>query len=86
MVIPKRHVSSYLFGQEDEAVSGLVLAAKRVAILQDEALDGVARTGIIFDGYGVDHLHAKLFPMHRIGSSSEFGPISSSIDKYFERY
>ena len=86
VVIPKRHVSSYLFDQEDEVVSELVLASKRVGRLLDHALDGVARTGLIFEGYGVDHLHAKLFPMHGTGDSSAFRPVESNVDKYFERY
>lgn len=64
VVIPKRHLPSYLFAREDDVVSELVLAAKRVGLLLDRALPDVARTGIIFEGYGVDHLHAKLFPMH----------------------
>lgn len=86
VVIPKRHVSSYLFDQEDEVVSELVLASKRVGRLLDRALEGVARTGLIFEGYGVDHLHAKLFPMHGTGDSSAFRPVESNVDKYFERY
>lgn len=86
VVIPKEHHSSYLFAQNDEAVSGLALAAKRVGLLLDKALDGVGRTGMIFEGYGVDHLHAKLFPMHGTGDSSQFRPISSTIDKFFHQY
>lgn len=86
VVIPKQHITSYLFAQEDDVVSGLVVAAKQVGILLDSALDGVARTGMIFEGYGVDHLHAKLFPMHATGNSSEFRPITLKVDKYFERY
>lgn len=61
-----------------------MLASKRVALLLDEALDDVGRTGMIFEGYGVDHLHAKLFPMHGTGRNSEFKPIASSVDKYFD--
>lgn len=86
VVIPKRHVPSYLFAQDDDVVSALVLASKRVGLLLDAALDDVARTGMIFEGYGVDHLHAKLFPMHGTGGDSEFKPIASSVDKYFHRY
>ncbi|MDI4636100.1 MULTISPECIES: HIT family protein [Halomonadaceae] len=86
VVIPKRHASSYLFAQDDDVVTSLVLASKKVALLLDEALDGVARTGMMFEGYGVDHLHAKLFPMHGTGKTSEFQPIASRVDKYFDRY
>lgn len=41
---------------------------------------------MILEGYGVDHLHAKLFPMHGTGESSTFRRISSNVDKYFEKY
>jgi histidine triad (HIT) family protein len=64
----------------------LVLASKQVALLIDRALDGVARTGMILEGYGVDHVHSKLFPMHGTGSDSRFRHISSEVDKYFIRY
>ncbi|ABA76889.1 MULTISPECIES: HIT family protein [Pseudomonas] len=86
VVIPKAHASSYAFAQSDQALTELTLAAKAVALLLDSALPDVARTGMMFEGYGVDHLHAKLFPMHGTGNSSEFKPISSNIDKYFTRY
>ena len=86
VVIPKRHIPSYLFAQNDDIVTTLVLASKRVALLLDEKLNGVARTGMIFEGYGVDHLHTKLFPMHGTGQDSEFKPIASSVDKYFDHY
>ncbi len=86
VVIPKCHVSSYLFAQGDNVVTALVLASKRVALLLDEKLEDVGRTGMIFEGYGVDHLHAKLFPMHGTGRDSEFKPIASNVDKYFDCY
>jgi len=86
VVIPKHHVPSYLFAQDDDVVTALVLASKRVALLLDEVLDDVGRTGMIFEGYGVDHLHAKLFPMHGTGQHSAFKPIASSVNKYFDRY
>lgn len=87
VVIPKQHYGSYLFAQDDAVVADLVVAAKQVARRLDERLDDVARTGMIFEGYGVDHLHAKLFPMHGTGKDSSFKPIENpGIDKFFERY
>ncbi|MDQ7733121.1 HIT family protein [Halomonas sp. SpR1] len=86
VVIPKCHIPSYLFAQDDDIVTALVLASKRVALLLDEKLEDVGRTGMIFEGYGVDHLHAKLFPMHGTGRGSEFKPIASNVDKYFDHY
>ena len=86
VVIPKKHYSSYAFDQPDEVLSDLVLATKQVAKLLDQSLDGVARTGMFFEGYGVDHLHSKLFPMHGTGDDTSFRPIASSHPKYFETY
>ncbi|WP_136246973.1 HIT family protein [Halomonas borealis] len=86
VVIPKAHHASYAFDQPDEVLSGLVLATKRVAQLLDASLDGVARTGMFFEGYGVDHLHSKLFPMHGTGDDPTFQSVESRVDRYFSRY
>lgn len=86
VVIPKAHHGSYAFAESDRVLCDLVIAAKKTANLLDQALEGVARTGMILEGYGVDHLHAKLFPMHGTGEDSAFKKISSNVDKYFERY
>ncbi|MHC8307302.1 HIT family protein [Pseudomonas sp. PB3P13] len=86
VVIPKAHFSSYAFEQSDEVLSNLVLASKKVARILDETLEGVGRTAMVFEGYGIDHLHAKLFPMHGTGQNSNFKKISSNVDKYFNKY
>jgi diadenosine tetraphosphate (Ap4A) HIT family hydrolase len=85
VVIPKEHHSSYAFDTPDEVLSALVLAAKKVGKLLDEKLDDVGRTGLIFEGFGVDHLHAKLFPMHGT-DLTEWQPIKSDQRVYFEKY
>lgn len=86
VVIPKKHCSSYAFDQDDLILAELVVASKKVARILDENLAGVGRTAMVFEGYGVDHLHAKLFPMHGTGNHSEFKKISSSVDKFFDHY
>jgi len=86
VVIPKKHFSSYIFEQDNQVMCDLMTATKKVAVLLDKAFEDVGRTGIFFEGYGVDHLHSKLFPMHGTGSSSRFKPIASSVDKYFKHY
>lgn len=86
VVIPKKHYSSYAFSQSDEVLSGLISAAKKTALLLDKSLPGVGRTGMILEGYGVDHLHAKLFPMHCTGDNSEFKRINSKITRFFDKY
>lgn len=86
VVIPKQHYPSYAFNLPDDVLAGLVLAAKQVARQIDRAFSDVARTGMIFEGYGVDHAHAKLFPMHGTGSQSDFRPLSIKVDKFFTQY
>lgn len=85
VVVTKEHFPSYAFNLPDEVLSGLVLAAKKVGKLIDSKFTDVGRTGLIFEGFGVDHMHAKLFPMH--GTKSESWELhASSVDKYFEKY
>jgi len=86
VVIPKIHHDSYAFKQSDSTLCELIVAAKKTALLIDKSLPDVARTGLILEGYGVDHLHAKLFPMHGTGQDSTFKKISSRVDKFYEVY
>ncbi|WP_237414690.1 hypothetical protein [Acinetobacter nectaris] len=42
---------------------------------------------MVFEGFGVDHVHAKLFPMHGTTQAQEnWQCIKSSVDHYFEQY
>jgi diadenosine tetraphosphate (Ap4A) HIT family hydrolase len=86
VVISKQHYPSYAFHLPDDVLQGLIVAVKKVALLLDERLDDVGRTGMIFEGFGVDHVHAKLFPMHGTASMKEWRPLNAQVDKYFERY
>lgn len=85
VVMPKKHYSSYAFDLPDEVLKDLVLVSKKVAKRIDSKLDDVGRTGMIFEGFGVDHVHSKLFPMHGT-KLAEWKPIKSNVDKYFEKY
>lgn len=86
VVIPKQHHPSYVFAQDDDTLSALMSAAKRVGLLLDKAFDDVGRTGLIFEGFGINHLHAKLVPMHGTAGSGEFVALSAAHDKYFAHY
>lgn len=87
VVITKDHYPSYAFDNDDGVLSELVLAAKKVGKMIDAAYpEDVARTGMIFEGFGVDHLHAKLFPMHGTASGDGWKARQSDVDKYFEHY
>ncbi|HCI81662.1 MAG TPA: diadenosine tetraphosphate hydrolase, partial [Ktedonobacter sp.] len=61
-------------------------AVKKVAQLLDEKLEDVGRTGMIFEGFGVDHLHAKLVPLHGTANLTEWRKLSVFLDRYFEQY
>lgn len=54
--------------------------------LLDEKLDDVGRTGLIMEGFGVDHTHVKLFPMHGTSDLKTWKPFLSKQVKYFEKY
>ncbi|MCB9805802.1 HIT domain-containing protein [Candidatus Nomurabacteria bacterium] len=86
VVIPKNHYPSYAFDLPDEVLADLVIATKKVAKLLDEKLEDVGRTAMVFEGFGIDHVHAKLFPMHGTENMEEWKPIESSVDKYFDKY
>ena len=85
VVITKEHYPSYVFDLPEEVLIGLVKATKQVVKLLDAKLEDVGRTGMIFEGFGVDHVHAKLFPMHGT-KMSEWKPLKSNVDKYFWKY
>ncbi len=85
VVIPKKHYESYAFNNSDDVISGLVIAAKKVGKLLDLKLENVGRTGLVFEGFGVDHLHAKLFPMHGT-KSDDWRKNVIKPDKFFDKY
>lgn len=86
VVIPKAHYPSYHFNLPDNILVELILASKKVANLLDKKLEDVGRTAMVFEGFGVDHVHAKLIPMHGTAKMREWKPIKSNVDKFFEKY
>lgn len=86
VVITKEHCTSYAFDLSEDRLTRLVLAAKKVGKLLDERLPGVGRTGLVLEGFGVDHAHAKLFPMHGTGGMKVWTPILSTVKTVFTKY
>jgi hypothetical protein len=63
------------------------LACKKVARILDSYFVDVGRTGLFFEGFGVDHLHAKLFPMHATADMEKWRKIESKREHvYFDIY
>jgi len=86
VVTTKKHYPSYAFDLPDQILSKLILATKKVAKLLDAKLDDVGRTALVFEGFGVDHVHSKLYPMHGTKNMAEWKPIESKIEKFFTQY
>ncbi|MDO8620771.1 MAG: HIT family protein [Candidatus Levybacteria bacterium] len=85
VITTKRHYPSYAFDLPEKVFRDLAVAAKKVGKLLDKKLENVGRTGMILEGFGVDHVHAKLFPMHGT-KMGKWKPFRSGIDKFFEKY
>ncbi|MGI2257617.1 HIT family protein [Candidatus Cardinium hertigii] len=85
VVIPKRHLSSDIFDHGPEEINGLMAAAKQVSNLLVHKFPTVARTALIFEGYGVNHLHAKLIPLHGTKDAT-WKKLSSTIKTKFDQY
>jgi len=87
VVATKEHKPSYAFDNDDETLNGIVDATKKVAKILDKAFEDVGRTGMFFEGFGVDHLHSKLFPMHGTADMEEWKAIDSDVKNiYFDVY
>jgi histidine triad (HIT) family protein len=85
IVIPKKHYPSYAFTMPEKALQDLVKAAKKVGLILDKAFSDVGKTGLMFEGTGVNHVHAKLFPMH--GTKQKvWQPVHVEIKKFFKKY
>lgn len=84
VVIPKKHFSSYAFHMPDEELAKLTIKAGIVGRLLDKAFDDVGRTALIYEGFGVNHVHAKLFPLHK--TTCDWRPIHTEYNKYFTEY
>ncbi|MBW4061729.1 HIT family protein [Candidatus Saccharibacteria bacterium] len=83
VVIPKTNPGDYIFDLEASAQAELLTAATTVAKLLEKALD-TPRVAMVFEGTGVAHVHAKLYPLHgTLGAQTEVG---SSHTEFYPTY
>ncbi len=61
VLIPKRHAGSIFSELGDKELMNFIVAAKKVSNIIRRRLD-VQRVNLVFEGTGVAHLHAKLYP------------------------
>lgn len=87
VVIPKEHHSSYLFEVPENVMNDLMIASKKVAKILEKGLE-VARCAIVFEGYGINHLHCKLIPLHGTKKDQKWIPINNvkKMNHYFDKY
>ena len=60
-------------------------ATKEVADLLLRKFSTAARVALLFEGYSVDHLHAKLIPLHGTKDQT-WKPVNDPIKVRFETY
>ncbi|MDP2188869.1 MAG: HIT family protein [Sphingobacteriaceae bacterium] len=81
LVIPKVEVD-YIFDLEDEALTGLMLFAKRIAPAIKKAVP-CKRLGVSVIGLEVPHTHIHLIPMNEVGdmnfSKRKLNPSSQDL-------
>lgn len=82
IVITKNHFNSYVFDLPTEVYTKLLLTSKKVSRLLENGLK-VERIAMVFEGQGVNHIHAKLYPMYNV-DTLKFGEHSNKV--YFENY
>lgn len=85
VIASKKHLPGYFADNNDQDLADFIVAAKKVAKLIDAGFADVGRTGLIAEGFGVDHLHFKLFPMHGT-KTNEWQQHNSQVEKYFTEY
>lgn len=86
VVIPKENIGDKVFSLETNAYQELMLAVKQVANLLEKALD-VPRVALVFEGAGVPHVHAKLYPLHgKLASQTDVWPEHTEFNEEYRGY
>ena len=65
VVVTKQHLASDIARAASQMAAGVFEAARHVAAKIADAYDDVDRCAIVFEGMMIDHLHAKVIPLHR---------------------
>lgn len=66
LVIPKKHLAPWLFDLDDNIYTKLMLITKKIAKAVDKAMKPT-KTGLMVEGFEVDHVHIKIFPLSNLG-------------------
>lgn len=83
IVLTKQHFDSYAFDMQEKNYQKFLLAAKKVAKILEKGLE-VRRVAMVMEGFGINHAHIKLYPLH--GLEKKFRETWASEKKFFEKY
>jgi histidine triad (HIT) family protein len=73
LVIPKQQKDSYFAKNDTDFLGRFIEYTKSVAILLDSKL-GSLRCILMLEGFEVNHLHAKLYPIFTLQEAIDFNP------------
>jgi histidine triad (HIT) family protein len=83
LVIPKKHYNSDLFRMADKEMGEFLQATKKTAKILEKGLC-VKRVALVVEGMGVNHLHAKLYPLYGLEEKIYEKIIVKRV--YFDKY
>jgi len=83
VVIPKQNIGDNVFALNDDQYIELMKATKIVANLLEKALS-VKRVALVFEGTGVAHVHAKLYPLY--GALANETDVWGDTTEFVEEY
>ncbi|MBE8162539.1 MAG: HIT family protein [Bdellovibrionaceae bacterium] len=85
VLVTKEHYSSNFTKLPTKVREDLIAASAKVSDLLVKAFPSAGRCALVFEGFGVNHIHAKLFPLH--GTNDEkWKPISSGRKDFVTNY
>lgn len=83
VVIPKKNEGDYIFNIEEPLYGEFLKAVKTVAKILEKAFN-TTRVAMVFEGTGVAHVHAKLYPLH--GKLASETNVWSSHKEFYPEY
>lgn len=84
LLMPKSHYDSDLFDISDqEFYTQYLLAVQKIVAILKSWLK-VSRVAMVLEGTWVNHLHAKLYPLH--GLWAKWTPLETKEEVYFDQY
>lgn len=86
VVIPKEHYVSDFTQVPEAVVNSLLKSASFLAKKITAAYSDVGRCAVVIEGMMIDHLHAKVIPLHQTANKKPSELITEKTSKYFETY